>query len=105
MKIRMVPAAADWNNDGLLDVIGAAANGRIELFAGRREAGKWGFAPGAPLKVPGVPYGPTASVVDWNDDGDADLVVSTAYSYTCLFENSFLKHGYREAEKVDWQRR
>ena len=43
---------------------------------------------------------PSVTVVDWNNDGDADLVVGTAYGYFCWFERSFLERGYAKAERV-----
>lgn len=105
MGTRMTPAATDWNGDGLMDVIGAAANGEVKVFYGTRADGRSGFAPGQPLKLPALPYGPTVTVVDWNGDGDDDLMVSTAYGYMCWFERSFLKHGYRRAEKISFEKR
>jgi hypothetical protein len=38
--------------------------------------------------------------VDWNNDGDPDLIVGTAYGYFCWFERSFLERGYARAERV-----
>ena len=49
--------------------------------------------------MPAVPYGPFAAVADWNDDGDPDLVVGTAYGYFCWFERSFLEGGYVVARR------
>jgi len=105
MKSRMVPVAADWNRDGLLDVIGAAANGNVSVFYGTNSKGRWGFTQGESLRLPSFPYGPTVTVVDWNGDGDDDLVVSTAYGYTCLLERSFLEHGACRASRPILEKR
>ena len=37
-------------------------------------------------------------VADYNGDGDVDLIVNTAYRYTCLFERSFIESGYALAK-------
>lgn len=105
MKTRMVPVATDWNRDGLLDVIGAAADGNVSVFYGKSSEGSWGFSQGESLRLPSFPYGPTVTVVDWNSDGDDDLVVSTAYGYTCLLERSFLEHGACRASRAILEKR
>lgn len=98
LKIRMVPYAADWDGDGRIDVIGSAASGEIVFY---RNLGGNRFAAALPIRVPAVPYSPSVAVVDWNEDGDADLIVGTAYGYFCWFERSFLERGYARAERVE----
>ncbi len=102
MKTRMVPIATDWNGDGWIDVIGAAASGAIRLFLNQGEAT---FASGQPLKLPAVPYGPRVSVVDWNGDGDEDVIIATAYRYFCLVERSYLDHGYARGRIIKYEKR
>jgi hypothetical protein len=97
LKIRMTPYAADWDGDGRLDVIGSAAGGTVVLW---RNQGNGQFAAAEPMKIPAVPYSPTVAVVDWNQDGDQDLIVGTAYGYFCWFERSFLENGYAQARKI-----
>ena len=97
LKIRMIPYAADWDRDGRLDVVGSAAGGAVVLW---RNTGDGRFAAEEQLDVPPVPYSPMVAVVDWNEDGDQDLIVGTAYGYFCWFERSFLAGGYDRARLV-----
>jgi hypothetical protein len=98
LAIRCQPAVADWDRDGRPDVLASAASGRIVVA---RNLGHGTFARPEPVRVPEVPYGPFATVVDWNSDGDEDLLVGTAYGYTCWFECSFLDRGYAQATRAD----
>jgi hypothetical protein len=99
MGNRMAPSAADWDQDGYPDVIGVASSGAMQLFLNRgskREGPR--FAPGTQFNVPAVPYWPAVSVVDWNGDGDEDVMVATNYLYFAWVERSFLQHGYAKGQ-------
>jgi hypothetical protein len=37
---------------------------------------------------------PAVSVVDWNGDGDDDVMIATDYLYFGFVERSYLEHGY-----------
>ena len=41
-----------------------------------------------------LPYESVVTAVDWNGDGDVDLLARSSYGYLCWFERSFLEHGY-----------
>ena len=48
---------------------------------------------------------PNPYVVDWNGDGDEDLLVSSSYGVCYLFERSYIDGGYAEAAVVGIQRK
>jgi hypothetical protein len=72
------PYAVDWNGDGKLDIIAGNFEGSFYLFAGEG-AGKFKPQPtemvddaGKPLQITGVHSDPFP--VDWDADGDLDLL-------------------------------
>lgn len=107
MKFRMSPLAVDWNRDGELDVIGAASSSLIQIFMNTNtKRGPVTFAPGQRLDLPTAPLNQIGvNVVDWNGDGDEDVIIATAYSYNIFVERSFLDHGYAagKIEKIESQ--
>ena len=76
-KICTRPFAADWDGDGHLDLVVGNFSGTFYWFKGE---GKGKFEPkpeqitsgGKPLKIAGVHSDPF--VIDWDGDGDLDLV-------------------------------
>ncbi|MGB7188698.1 MAG: hypothetical protein WBD10_01050, partial [Acidobacteriaceae bacterium] len=40
------------------------------------------------------------AAVDWDRDGDKDLLVASSYGFVYLFDGSFISHGYAEAQVV-----
>jgi hypothetical protein len=107
LRIRAVPFAADWNNDGHLDVVAGSSSDDVVVFlnsAGRAAAS---FDPPRKIELPSAPYGAGAPLVvtDYNGDGDSDLLVHTAYGYTCFYERSFIEAGYARAEVIKLERR
>lgn len=125
---RLVPTIADWNGDGWPDVIVGSNRAYVVLNNGKSEGPR--FQPSQVLNlgppnsssgpalqpVPGspewrvaqgqgdfLPYESVVSAVDWNEDGDDDLMALTSYGYLCWFERSFLEHGYAptQLEKIE----
>lgn len=92
------PTAVDWDNDGKLDLIVGNFTGTFYLFKGESAGG---FSPkaaklmagGEPLAVNG--HG-DPMVVDWDGDGDLDIVSGSAQGGVFLAENT----GMRAAPKL-----
>jgi hypothetical protein len=80
----------------------------VEMQLYLNEAGKAEerrFKAGSKFEVPAVPYWPAVNVVDWNGDGDEDLVIATNYLYFALVERSYLEHGYANGQIIGVQER
>jgi hypothetical protein len=91
---RLSVCRIDWNHDGWDDLL--YGYGSSEYYVLLNEPGPDGSRHlGQPhrLNVPHDCAEPFPSVVDWNNDGDSDLLV-LEYNYTRLFEQSFIEHGY-----------
>jgi hypothetical protein len=98
LSTRGVPFATDWDNDGKIDVV-ATSTAENLLFLrnlGVDGGGLTQFATGVTIPIPSAPYGAGAPllVADFNGDGDADVLLQTAYGYTTWIERSFLNSGY-----------
>jgi hypothetical protein len=125
---RLVPTIADWNGDGWADVIVGSNRTYVILNSGKNDGPRFlpaklqNLGPPNPVsnpameQVPGspewratqeqgdfLPYNSVVSAVDWNEDGDDDLLAVTSYGYLCWFERSFLEHGYAPSQLVKVQ--
>jgi hypothetical protein len=93
---RFVPSTADWNGDGWPDVIIGSSKPHLILNAGKSSGPR--FLPMQTLDLPYLPYEAPIMAVDWNEDGDMDLMARASYGFSCWFERSFLEHGYARAK-------
>jgi hypothetical protein len=98
--VRLVVRKVDWNHDGWDDLIFAYANDQFYILL--NEPGPNGtrqFSAPKQIDVPGCYGDPFISVVDWNRDGDNDLIIEQ-YGYTRFVEQSFVEHGYMPASVI-----
>ncbi|MBI2827249.1 MAG: VCBS repeat-containing protein [Planctomycetia bacterium] len=102
LRIRGAPAIADWNGDGRPDIVAGSRAEDVQVFLGQTGPADRLFAPGRLLDLPPAPDGAGAplAVTDYNGDGDLDIILHTAYGYTCFYERSFIDHGYARGEAV-----
>lgn len=91
----------DWNRDGLPDLLtgGTAARPGM-IFMNQSTRGKPAIAdPVQPIEFPYLFWGPRLRSVDWNGDGDEDLLINSEF-FSFWAERSFLEHGYINAEPL-----
>lgn len=83
------PTMCDWNGDGLQDLIVGEIQGHLFYFENRGTRGKPAFAGGQFLMLGDKPlrltHYTTPKAVDWDDDGDLDLIVGRANGGQVLF--------------------
>ena len=102
LATRAAPCAGDWNGDGRLDVVAASSAADAVVFLGRGAEAEPPFEKAKPVPLPKAPYGSGApvAVVDYNGDGDQDIILYTPYGYMCFYEHSFIESGYVIGEVV-----
>jgi hypothetical protein len=108
--------SADWNGDGIPDLIVGNAGGWLFLLRGSTPTGERRFDPPVPLSAGGrvfrVLAGPSGSIqgpleakwgytcpeiVDWNADGLPDLLLGNVTGYQTIF----LNHGKPGRPRLD----
>ena len=91
----------DWDHDGRPDLLlGGPPDHPIQVLLNRSSPDQ--PALDAPQSIPDLPYvfwGAKPRVVDWNHDGDADILIQSEF-FSFFAERSFLEHGYRPASPV-----
>ncbi len=117
---RYAPRAADWDGDGVLDLISGSMGRRLYFFKGERVDGELRFHRPVNFKRGGrdfvVPDRQFPEVTDVNGDGRMDLIVNNMTPEMCLFygdgsttlqEPVVLRHpdGSLMKPQDHWQRR
>ena len=90
----------DWNHSGKLDVVVAWGGGpKIELLL-NQGVGPDGLPIFKPQEVttnpPELPT-PRPMAIDWNHDGQTDLLFASSYALLHFAAHHFVEHGYVEA--------
>lgn len=74
------PFSIDWNNDGKFDVICGSGDGKIYIFINEGDSKNPKFSKAQTLQVNNkefrLPSPTSVIVIDWNDDGKTDLLIS-----------------------------
>ncbi len=97
---RCFTCPVDWDKDGKPDVILSWATGPsiyLNRGMGANDAPKFDVLP-----VKGMPWLPTPRplAVDWDRDGDTDLLLATSYGLLHFASRNFLENGYAMARIV-----
>jgi len=95
LKLRLQVAVADWDDDGLIDILAVSDNQQARVFRNLGGEGAAMFSEGEDLGLPPL-YPVGVMTVDLNGDGDLDLFIPSTQG-SIWVERSFLRHGYAEA--------
>lgn len=92
----------DWNGDGKMDVVvtwGSGPKAKILLNRGIGAGGIPTFEEQEIKTMPWIPY-PRPMAIDWNHDGQVDLLFASSYALLHFAEHHFIESGYVEAKLV-----
>jgi hypothetical protein len=105
VRNRVNVVSANWNTDDHLDILVVLGN-RVSVLKNKGMRGRCEFNAAEEVKLPPTIGGIySVSIVDYNQDGDDDIIYHTSHRLTCFVESSFSKLGYRGAEVVGVQQR
>ena len=103
-KSRLFVSTLDWNGDGAADLV--VLKSGVHVFVNKNVPGRCEFLPPEKIELPATQgYLLSLCAVDWNRDGDEDLMYTAATGDLFFAERSFLKHGYLPAQRQAFERR
>ena len=83
---------ADWNNDGLLDLVTGAFGGQLVWHPNRGSKVQPSFGPGESFHGITRAYNSHPRILDFNQDGQLDLLLGTNWGSVLLFLNQGTKN-------------
>lgn len=104
-KARCLICGGDWDGDGRPDILACWSSSPVVFFknlGARNGQVKWGEPQDINLRW--IPY-PHPYLVDFNGDGDLDLVCGSSYSFDYFIERSYYLGGYAQAKVVGQEQR
>jgi len=95
-------STVDWNRDGAIDLLTEGTSLEpAQVWINRTRGESLAIDdPIRPIDLPYLFWGPVFRVMDWNNDGDDDLMINSEF-FSFWAERSFLEHGYRPAQLVN----
>ena len=78
---------ADWDGDGLGDVVTGSFGGKLEWHRNEGKADKPTFGPGKPFFNLSLAYNSHPRIVDFNQDGRLDLLLGVNWGTVSLYRN------------------